>query len=423
MWRRVGAGIPGAGRARRVAQLLSPAAWLNRSRLSRGAAALSAAEAAGLDRDPWRSSGGRDPSCRQPPQAPPRPAVACCSARSRRAPVAGRPRSTATVAREVASGDRRGERVYAIAGPWPAPHGRMSPATRLGSRRGYAGKPFAGAEAMGGSRHPDLRRLRVYRTAALCRRPQRAVGIPWSSEDRGRGRDIPEWGEARLTAPSRRITGREWQAYRRYLVPVDALTTGAARTCSRSGSTRGGRRRIWSVRPHQRRLSGSSRECRVGGPGAHQLGTMRPRPPECPPIGTLGITARSSTPTTYVARRAPRRPEDVWQRRSSPTPRSRWRCGRGRNIPQVVGHDTAHRAEAQWTSADETWDATRRAPQGSVSEPGQPGVRRDRVSAKGMRSGTCKAERSHYVREESPERAYGSGMGSRRRPGGISTGN
>src|SRR5437016_14572745 len=50
--------------------------------------------------------------------------------------------------------------------------------------------------------------------------------------------------------------------------------------------------------------------------------------------------------------------------------------------------------------------------QGPVGEPGQPGVRGDRVGPEGDQAGLVQGRRS-LCREESPERACGPGMGSR----------
>jgi alpha-galactosidase len=314
------------------------------------------------------------------------------------APVAGRPRGTATVAREVAPAIVTGDDVYAIAGPW-----RL----RTGDDPRYATREFdedtwetvAVPKPWEEAGHPDYDGYAWYRTRFSL--PPLAPGRTGGRADSrtpylelGKVDDVDETflngvklGQTGAFPPNYRS---EWQAYRRYRVPVDALNWGGENVLAVRVYDGGGAGGIWSVRrdppPAHWVVEGAPRWWTVA------LINWEDEPRQLSvPLGTLGISG-AKFDAYDVWRDAPLVvPKDVLAAALEPHSTLTVALRAATAHPQVIG-TTRHIVQGAVDIADETWDAGARTLKArsvnldcrayavTVSVP------------KGIRPGTCKAD-------------------------------
>jgi len=306
------------------------------------------------------------------------------------APVAGRPRSTATVAREVAPAIVVGDDVYAIGGPW-----RL----RTGDDPRYATREFdedawetvAVPKPWEEAGHPDYDGYAWYRTRFSLPPAPRGRSV---SLELGKIDDADETflngvklGQTGAFPPNYRS---EWQAYRRYRVPVDALNWGGENVLAVRVYDGGGAGGIWSVRrdapPAQWVVEGAPRWWTVA------LINWDDEPRQLSvPLGTLGITG-AKFDAYDVWRDAPLVvPKDGLAATLEPHSTLTVALRAAAAHPQVVG-TTRHIVQGAVDIADETWDVTARTLKArSVNLDSRAYVVTVSVP-RGFRPGTCKAD-------------------------------
>jgi len=306
------------------------------------------------------------------------------------APVAGRARGTAAVQREVAPAIVAGDDVYPIAGPW-----RL----RTGDDPRYATREFdedtwetvAVPKPWEDAGHPDYDGYAWYRTRFSL--PPLPAGRTAYLE-LGKVDDVDETflngvklGQTGSFPPNYRS---EWQAYRHYRVPVDALNWGGENVLAvrvYDGAGPGG---IWSMRPDA--------------PPAHWVVAGAPRwwtvalinwedePRQLTvPLGTLGIGG-AKFDAYDVWRDAPLTlPKDVLAAALEPHSTLTVAVRAAAAHPQVIG-TTRHIVQGAVDIADETWDAGARTLRARSVNLDSRAYAVTVSVPKGIRPGSCKAD-------------------------------
>ncbi len=306
------------------------------------------------------------------------------------APVAGHPRGTATPEREVAPAIVAGDDVYAIPGPWRLRTGDDPRyATREFDEDTWETVPVPKPWEEAG--HPDYDGYAWYRTRFPL--PPAPAGRPAYLE-LGKVDDVDETflngvklGATGAFPPNYRS---EWQAYRRYRIPVDALNWGGENVLAvrvYDGAGPGG---IWNVRrdlpPAQWVVEGAPRWWTVA------LVNWEDEPRQLAvPLGTLGIGG-AKFDAYDVWRDAPfALPKDVLAAALEPHSTLTVALRAAAAHPQVIG-TTRHLVQGAVDIADETWDApTRTLKARSVNLDSRAYAVTVSVP-KGIRPGTCKAD-------------------------------
>src|SRR2546421_3126642 len=306
------------------------------------------------------------------------------------APVAGHPRGTATLEREVAPAIVAGDDVYAIPGPWRLRTGDDPRyATREFDEDTWETVPVPKPWEEAG--HPDYDGYAWYRTRFPL--PPTPAGRPVYLE-LGKIDDVDETflngvklGETGAFPPNYRS---EWQAYRRYPIPVDALNWGGENVLAvrvYDGTGPGG---IWSVRrdppPAQWVVEGAPRWWTVA------LVNWEGEPRQLAvPLGTLGIGG-AKFDAYDVWHDAPLAlPKDVLAAALQPHSTLTVALRAAAAHPQVIG-TTRHIVQGAVDIAEETWDATARTLKArSMNLDGRAYAVTVSVP-KGIRPGTCKAD-------------------------------
>jgi len=306
------------------------------------------------------------------------------------APVAGRARGTAAVQREVAPAIVAGDDVYPIAGPW-----RL----RTGDDPRYATREFdedtwetvAVPKPWEDAGHPDYDGYAWYRTRFSL--PPLPAGRTAYLE-LGKVDDVDETflngvklGQTGSFPPNYRS---EWQAYRHYRVPVDALNWGGENVLAvrvYDGAGPGG---IWSMRrdapPAHWVVAGAPRWWTVA------LINWEDEPRQLTvPLGTLGIGG-AKFDAYDVWRDAPLTlPKDVLAAALEPHSTLTVAVRAAAAHPQVIG-TTRHIVQGAVDIADETWDAGARTLRARSVNLDSRAYAVTVSVPKGIRPGSCKAD-------------------------------
>ena len=309
------------------------------------------------------------------------------------APVAGRPVGAAVVTRDVAPAIVSGDEAHPIRGPWRF---RTGDDPRYGTREFdeetwetiVVPKPWEEAG------HPDYDGLAWYRTRfSLPPAPPLPTGRSTYLE-LGKVDDADETflngvkvGQTGDFPPHYRS---DWQAFRRYPVPVDVLNWGGENVLAVRVYDGGGAGGIWSVRreqpPAQWVVEGAPRWWTVAlvnwEDEARQVAV---------PLGALGITG-AKFDAYDVWRDVPlASPKDALAATLDPHSVLTVALRAAAARPQVIG-STRHIVQGAVDIADETWDAATRTLRAKSVNLDSRAYAVTIAVPKGMRPITCKAD-------------------------------
>jgi hypothetical protein len=310
------------------------------------------------------------------------------------APVAGHPVATATLAREVAPAIVRGKDVYRIPGPWRFRTGDDPRyATREFDEDAWETLPVPKRWEDAG--HPDYDGFAWYRTRfALPVAPPAPADTSTPYLELGKVDDADETflngikvGQTGDFPPQYRS---EWQAYRRYQVPVDALNWGGENVLAVRVYDGGGAGGIWSVR----REVPPATWVVAGAPGWWTVALVNwedePREASAA-LGALGI-AGAQFAAYDVWRDAPLpSPKDALTARLDPHSVLAVALRAAAAHPQVIG-TTRHLVQGAVDVVDESWDARTRTLRAKSVNLDSREYRVTITVPKGLRPGTCEAD-------------------------------